>query len=231
MRQSNGLPNEIWRPAKNTPLRKPYHSVERPDGTASLGGGGGASAPSLQSPVSSPLGLGLFYLLWASPTARKTHPLRLRYDPPVSCIYARMRGRERKRLRVCVCLCRYTWQGGIQGGLTGRGRVALAREGDRVRPLNVAGGGRGDCCLVLGMSSDTENTESTHDLTTLVSPPISHPTLSPPPPSLFLSPSHPFSFYHYFSSSPFRYTSLFCFPSFFLFLSLTFSPYVSSSLS
>ena len=63
VQQSNGLPNEIWRPAKNTPLRKPYHSVERPDGTASLGGGGGASAPSLQSPVSSPLGLGLFYLL------------------------------------------------------------------------------------------------------------------------------------------------------------------------
>jgi len=61
---------------------------------------------------SSPLGLGLFYLR-ASPTARETHPLRLRCDPPVSCMCARMR--ERKRSRVCVCMRICVRQGGIQG--------------------------------------------------------------------------------------------------------------------
>lgn len=100
-------------PAKNTPLRKPYHSVERSDGTASLGGGG-ASAPSPRptthpppSPSPSPqLGLGLFHLR-ASPTARETHPLRLRYDPPVSCTCARAHAREGERTlaRMCVRMC------------------------------------------------------------------------------------------------------------------------------
>ena len=142
-----------------------------------------------------------------------------------SRVYTHACAGERESVCACVCVSvDIRDREGYKGGLTGRGRVALAREGDRVRPLNVAGGGRGDCCLVLGMSSDTENTESTHDLTTLVSPPISHPTLSPPHTSLSLS--HPFSFYHYFSSSPFRYTSFFCFPSFFLFLSLTFLRFV-----
>lgn len=83
----------------------------------------------------------------------------------------RVSERARARARVCVYAIGRDTEG------SGRGRVALAREGDRVRSLDVAGGGRGDCCLVLGMSSDTENTKTTHDLTTPVSPPLCHPTL------------------------------------------------------
>lgn len=64
-----------------------------------------------------PLALGLFYLR-AFPTARETHPLRLRHDPPVSCTYVRMRERKRKRSRVCVSMCVYAIGrdiGGSQG--------------------------------------------------------------------------------------------------------------------
>lgn len=59
-----------------------------------------------------------------------------------------------------------------------RVRKSRRKRGTKYDPPDVAGGRRGDCCLVLGMSSDTENTKTTYDLTTLVATPLPSTTLS-----------------------------------------------------
>lgn len=122
------------------------------------------------------------------------------------CAHACARGRESAYARACVCVYAI--------GSSGHGRVAPAREGDRVRSLDVAGGERGDCCLVLGMSSDTENTKTIHDLTTPVATPLPSHSLPFSPPlfpslCLFLSLSLPFSILFLSSLCCFFFSSLF----------------------
>lgn len=100
------------------------------------------------------------------PPWRETHPLRLRYDSSFVCVRAPcIRGYAcaRRRERVCVC-ARVLREGYRARGGFGRARKRGARGASaRVQPpLDVAGGGRGDCYLGTGTSSDAENTETTH---------------------------------------------------------------------
>lgn len=138
-----------------------------------------------------PLGLGSSTYLRASPTVGDSHPLRLRRDPrrAYACARARMRARSPSvvcrgvcaRARVCVeCtlpadVCVYACticmragsERGEYGGRAGRegGQGAeenRAERGPSTTPRRCWG--RTRRLLGTGMSSDTENTETTHVL-------------------------------------------------------------------